>query len=944
MASGGTSVNKQRNWIIALGASLILAMLPFMAGPSYADRNVPPWPSAGPDTRTVPRAPALKPLPPGGLSRSMAPEGLADIISDPALEMKALVLYTSGNADGVFATIQSYLEILGVPYDAIDAGLAAPAGTVEESDLWDGVNRGYYQAIFVTTSDVWATFLDAAERSVIEAYARAFAVRQVTLYAFPNAVEYGLDFEAVAPLPLNGSLTTAGNGVFSYLRSSAALPFHLYDVYGYLGQPAPGADVTTLLQGPTGATLLAVFRPGDGREHMVFTMSSYYPVNPPSNIHARLLPYGMINWALRGTFLGERRLYFAAQPDDVLGWGDCWDPVNHVYIYDTCYRNAPDDLDNLVARVDAMRANVPNAADLHIEMPFNAEEVFAGTPPEFVNGQVVPNTLTAKAVQLGSQFTWLNHTYSHADLDYANAAVCAAEIQQNSSAASTLGFMDFSLATLLTGDYSGLGRTTPQTAPNPNLAGVANALGVRYVLVNESDPLFKNPSPNTGIPHSLQPTLLQVPRYANNIFYAASTPAQEADLYNWIYCLGYAANPNTTTPCYGYETILDMVTNQALGFLLDFSVNPTMFHMNNLDAYDAEGRTLMTDFIEALYAKYNTYYNTNVPVLSLRTQDIGQRMWDRMAYDASGAHGELRCGGEITLHTTSAAPVPVTGVSYGANIETYAGQPISTIPMTAGATVVIPGEPARVAAAISDLSAQRSEDDVLLDWTATSVDTQGDPLSALVYRVYGHPTDANFTPGPETLLGELAAPPFAHLGAGNDSAIYTYLVTTIGDNCWKRESAASNRVTSTPLAVMLASFQATALEDAILVQWETVSEIDNRGFNLYRGVSPAAPDRQLNPHLIPSQSQGSPTGFLYTWEDRVDLVASQTYYYWLEDVAVNGRMTIHGPVNVLFGTPTAVGLAALAAQSPGGAGGGLAVGLLALASLALVARRRRNHL
>ena len=38
-----------------------------------------------------------------------------------------------------------------------------------------------------------------------------------------------------------------------------------------------------------------------------------------------VLPYGIINWATKGVFLGERHLYFTPQPDDMLSFGDRWD-------------------------------------------------------------------------------------------------------------------------------------------------------------------------------------------------------------------------------------------------------------------------------------------------------------------------------------------------------------------------------------------------------------------------------------------------------------------------------------------------------------------------------------------------------------------------------------------------------------------------------------------
>ena len=122
-----------------------------------------------------------------------------------------------------------------------------------------------------------------------------------------------------------------------------------------------------------------------------------------------------------------------------------------------------------------------------------------------------------------------------------------------------------------------------------------------------------------------------------------------------------------------------------------------------------------------------------------------------------------------------------------------------------------------------------------------------------------------------------------------------------------------------PTAVTLAEFGAVQQGDMVLVTWETASELDNRGFNLYRGTSPVEPDRRLNPALIPSQSQGSPAGFVYTWEDRADLALGQTYYYWLEDVDVNGAMTRHGPVSVTFQTPTAVTLSRFDASPAAGA-------------------------
>ncbi len=159
-------------------------------------------------------------------------------------------------------------------------------------------------------------------------------------------------------------------------------------------------------------------------------------------------------------------------------------------------------------------------------------------------------------------------------------------------------------------------------------------------------------------------------------------------------------------------------------------------------------------------------------------------------------------------------------------------------------------------------------------------------------------------------------------------------------------STAYKVATAAPLAVTLADFSAVQQGDHVLLTWETNSELNNRGFDLYRGTSAVGPDRQLNETMIPSQSPGSPGGFIYTWEDRADLVAGTTYFYWVEDVDVYGTSTMHGPVSVTLQTPTAVGLSRLDAKSgplPSSSNGWILVGVLTIvAAIYGLCRRQRT--
>ena len=59
--------------------------------------------------------------------------------------------------------VKGYLDNLGIPYATLDTAQAAPAGTLEASDLGDGGSRGYYYAVFITTSNIWAALSSAQE-------------------------------------------------------------------------------------------------------------------------------------------------------------------------------------------------------------------------------------------------------------------------------------------------------------------------------------------------------------------------------------------------------------------------------------------------------------------------------------------------------------------------------------------------------------------------------------------------------------------------------------------------------------------------------------------------------------------------------------------------------------------------------------------------------------
>lgn len=122
-------------------------------------------------------------------------------------------------------------------------------------------------------------------------------------------------------------------------------------------------------------------------------------------------------------------------------------------------------------------------------------------------------------------------------------------------------------------------------------------------------------------------------------------------------------------------------------------------------------------------------------------------------------------------------------------------------------------------------------------------------------------------------------------------------------------------------AVELATFTITpAASDTLLVEWQTATEIDHAGFNVYRSGSEAF-DRtnatQLNAELIAAQGSFG-QGASYSLLD--EAVPVGVWYYFLEDIDIYGVSTVHDPLRVDTSRPTSTALTTI--------GGGSALPLL----------------
>ena len=631
---------------------------------------------------------------------AQAADCLADATPVESIEMRVLVLAADGT-ENVLPAIRNMLDHVGVPYDVrlakterLDLGVLCSG---------QGTGLGRYQGVMLTSGNLeyeqspgtWGSALSAEEWARLWQYEAKYRVRQASMYTYPGSSSpetYGLGVpsplwgSATGPEGLATTLTAAGKQIFPYLRPLAPVVWR--DTWVYQAQVA---GATALVVDANNNALVATHTTADGRQ----TLSIMADGNPYLT-HTLQLGYGVIHWVTKGLYVGQRRVYMSAQPDDLLIADSIWDAAADSDETGKTYRVTARDY-NRYTTWQAHR-NKQRKGHLATEMPFNG----IGSTSEY-DGSYFPrktDNLTPQ-IQAGSdQFDWLSHTYAHPNLDTISYNAMLSQLTKNDAVATgVLGLGTYSRNALVTPEISGLN--------NPNALRAMYDFGIRYLVSdtskfcghrNEERAAFEGcPRPNMGIYNDLEPRgLLMIPRYPANLFYNVSTPAEWTDEYNFIYAVYWGRELS-------YAEILDKESDIWLRYLISFDMRPLMFHQPNLRAYD-DTHSLLGDLIDRTLDKYEALYN--LPPESRRQEQIGRLMAERMAVNAaisptSGAAltarirpGQASSTIVLTNPTAGAVTMPITGVASGGDTEVYGGLTTSRIGVNGnGATVEVPGAP-----------------------------------------------------------------------------------------------------------------------------------------------------------------------------------------------------------------------------------------------------------
>jgi hypothetical protein len=584
-------------------------------------------------------------------------------ISGPPVDARLLVVSADGQ-EADLAAIVAALKYQGTPYTLWIA--TQRPGTLTAAALTSGP-RGLYEGVILATSSLaffngtsWASALSSTEWAALAAYERTYHARELSFYTYPNA-EWGftgtVSATSVGSTPLIAKLTPSGAGLFSYLNPAAQIPIR----YAYTYQAPAAAGTTVLLTDPSGNALAVSSTTADGRERLAFTFDS-----APFLVHSVAVSYGAINWVTRGLFLGERRVYVSPQIDDLFIDDDIWNTGGAV-----TYRMTSNDLLAAALWQFDKRLN-PVTAGFKLTWAFNG----VGTAPN--------DPLTQMAhVFRHNVFNWVNHTYSHQNLDFFDGttipvdyATVRNEIQRNIDVATHLRLRPFDRANLVTPDVSGLSYAVAMQA--------AFDAGVRYLVSDSSKRGQNNPSPNIGIYNALVPGILELPRYPTNLFYNVTTPTEWVGEYNFIYRSYWGRD-------FSYADVIENQSDQLLMYLLRGDANPTMYHQSNLRLYPVGGvpgsHSLLSDLLDRTFAKYAQLYT--VPVQSPTMDALGHWVAQRMQREGAGVTATINPGQSVSVSSTGPAVVKVTGLA-APGAEIYAGQPIASISLAGGQTATVP--------------------------------------------------------------------------------------------------------------------------------------------------------------------------------------------------------------------------------------------------------------
>lgn len=461
--------------------------------------------------------------------------------------------------------------------------------------------------------------LTEAERTALDKFEKDFKIREFDAQEVPSTA---IGLQSGVGGSLDGiTASVRANGVgepFSYLRGKLRFD---PGSWGVLVAPdsSQQSRFTTHVAAPADSdnVLLGVFKDSEDRERMVLTAS----MNEYQFQFQALFP-GILNWLTYGVHVGTERHYFAVHVDDVFmsdfRWSDehqcisghpgCDAPVSEIVM-------TADDARFLVGW---QNTSLINPDQFKLDLVFNGQ--YHRNAGEFAADLDLAPEERAKwedRLQMGQtlidnreSFGWINHTYTHADLNPpADEDTIAGEITDNQTFAtdflSPTTALRYAANELVTGVHSGLSNGE-DIEDNKNIGAALLRGGIQWIATDNSREKVQR---KIGISEALT-----VPRFPMNLFADVGRKDEAVLRYNSI----HKPNPPVTD----YDTgILEGEEIRTLQHILQNSPRPHYAHQNNL----AEDR-LLYEVVDRVLTRYRETFAESAGLVNATMKQFGEEM------------------------------------------------------------------------------------------------------------------------------------------------------------------------------------------------------------------------------------------------------------------------------------------------------------------------------
>ncbi len=353
------------------------------------------------------------------------------------------------------------------------------------------------------------------------------------------------------------------------------------------------------------------------------------------------------------------------------------------------------------------------------------------------------------------------------------------EIGQDQAFATANGLTNFNPAAVVTGEHSGI--------ENPNMPSALAGAGITTFAADASR------QPTQYAETSGANTAESAPRYPNNIYYNASTWADELNEYNTLYVkqgvsLGDATYTTETGHCTDTSATTCLTTPATEASLEASESHIMLSHVlanNPRVVYDHQTDLIGPDYtllglISNMLSQYNSWYNSTTPLVQMTDVTEAQTLGLQSAWASAQSAGSVKASeqnGVVTVTNSTGTPVSVpitvpTGTTVGGTAfgSTYSGELSAWTPVPATGSTTLTEN---VAPVITTANAATS---IVGTAFSDTVATTGDPTPALT-ETGALPSGITFTDngnGTATLAGTAAS------GSGGSYPITITATSTSG--------------------------------------------------------------------------------------------------------------------------------------------------------------------